>query len=130
MTTNDNPLSKIKRFWFVPVILIALLLLGWFVSVQYETARTLTYTIPAGTSAGALEVEFPTEITMTLGVKDILVIDNQDDVLHSFGPFVIAANSTLRQRFSRPLTFEGTCTFHPDQAMTLVVHPAPWYVFW
>ena len=55
--------------------------------------------------------------------------ENQDDVIHSFGPFVVGPNSTLTKRFDVPITYEGACTFHQEQQMRLVVNPAPWNVF-
>lgn len=106
---------------------------GWFAAVQREEARKLTFVIPAGTNQkiqqGQAGVNFPDEIILTLGVQDTLIIQNQDDVIHSFGPFVVAPHSTLTKRFDVPLTYTGACTFHQEQQMRLVVNPAPWDIF-
>lgn len=110
-------------------ILIALLIAGLLYgggSMLYERYRTVTYVIPAGTAATQGTVDIPTSIELTIGVKDVLVIDNQDEVIHSFGPFVVGPHSKFVQRFSRPMTFEGECSVHPDEGLTLTVHPAPW----
>ena len=104
--------------------------LSWFALGQLETARTVTYVIPPGTKqsieTGRPGVEFPDEIVFTVGLKDTIIIENQDDVIHSFGPFVVAPNSTLSKRFDRPVVYEGACTFHQDEHMRIVVKPALW----
>lgn len=106
--------------------LLILAAFAWFALSQKEASRRIVYVIPAGTAAGRVSADFPAEITLTLGHKDTLVIDNQDDVVHTFGPFVIAPRSTLTKRFTRPLVYEGACTFHQEQQMRLVVKPGAW----
>ena len=106
--------------------LLVLAAFAWFAISQREASRRIVYVIPAGTAAGQVAVDFPVEITLTLGHKDTLVIENQDDAVHTFGPFVIAPRSTLTKRFTRALVYEGTCTFHQEQQMRLVVKPGAW----
>jgi hypothetical protein len=109
------------------LMLLALLLL----LTRYETWRTVTYVIPPGVGAGEATVVIPDEIVLRVGVKDTLVIENQDNVIHAFGPFVIGPESTFTQRFRRPLVYDAVCTFHEDQQLRLVVNSAPWStVFW
>ena len=80
--------------------------------------------------AGQATVVIPAEIVMTLGVKDTLVIENQDNVVHSFGPYILSPESTFTHRFHTPLVYKAACTFHEDQ-VSLVVNPAPWSLaFW
>ncbi len=94
----------------------------------YESWRTVTYTIPRGVEAGETTVVIPDEIVLTVGVKDTLVIENQDKVIHSFGPFIISPESTFTQRFRRPVVYDAVCTFHEDQQLRLVVNAAPWSI--
>ena len=105
----------------------------WFVAVIRDKTRTATFIIPPGTSkniqTGQAEIEIPDEINLTLGIKDTIVIENQDDVIHSFGPFVVGPHSTLTKKFDVPVVYKGACTFHPEQQMRLVVNPAPWDLF-
>ena len=109
------------------LIVVSLL---WAGSLLYAQVRTVKFVIPPGTeqqiATGKPGVDFPDEITLTLGLRDTIVIENQDDVIHSFGPFVIGPRSTLVKRFDVPITYEGACTFHQEQQMRLVVNPAPW----
>jgi len=112
--------------------MITVVILGlayWGASIQYQAYRTVTYTIPAGTQTNQQLVDIPEVIELMVGIKDILIIDNQDDVLHTFGPFVVAPHSKFTQRFDRPMTFQGACSLHPDTGLTLTVHPAPWQIF-
>lgn len=108
-------------------------LLGWLAMAHWTTVRTMTFVIPPGTGERlALKQEvtnIPSELVFTLGVKDILIVENQDNVVHSFGPFVILPHTTLRQRFKTARVYQNTCTLHQDQQMTLVINPAPWDIF-
>ncbi len=115
------------------LLIILLAASGWVMNGQREKARTVTFVIPSGTSqqleAGAETVNFPNEITFTIGVQDILVIENQDDAIHNFGPFVILPHSTLSKQFRVVQTYQDVCTFHQDRQMKVVVNPAPWDIF-
>lgn len=109
----------------IPALLL-LGLLGWFAAGQYESVRRVVYIIPPGVGSGQVTFDMPDEIVLTLGVKDTIVIENQDDVIHTFGPFVVAPRTTLTQRFYHAVNYEGVCTFHRERQMKLVVNPAPW----
>ncbi len=86
---------------------------------QWEQNRTITFIILAGThqqlESGQNSVTFPDEVTMTLGLKDTIVIKNRDNVIHSFGPFVVGPNSILTKLFEVPITYKGACTFHQER---------------
>ena len=118
-----------KILWTVPLVLLLLGATGWFMAIQRQQLRTVTFTIPPGTKAGQIAVEFPDEITLTIGVRDTIVIHNQDDDLHLFGPFVVAPHSTVTKRFNTPIVYQGACTFHQSQQMKLEVKPAPWDIW-
>ena len=109
---------------------LLLIALSWFSFGQFQTIRTVKYSIPQGTQQslenGRPGVQFPDTITLTVGLKDTIIIENQDDVIHVFGPFVVGPHSTLRKRFDTPVVYEGACTFHQDEHMRIVVNPAPW----
>ncbi|MCB0165699.1 MAG: hypothetical protein KDI79_15820 [Anaerolineae bacterium] len=110
--------------------ILLVVILSWLALGQFQTVRTVTYIIPPGTKqdieTGRPGAKFPDEIVLTVGLKDTIVIENQDDVIHSFGPFVVAPHSKLRKRFDTSVVYEGACTFHQDKHMRIVVNPAPW----
>lgn len=118
-----------KGLW--PALLMALVLLGvagWFLLARFEQARTVRYVIPTSAAQGAA-VNFPREINFVIGVRDILVVENQDEVVHSFGPFVVLPHTTLVKRFNEVKVYQGGCSLHRNRQMKLVVHPAPWNIF-
>jgi hypothetical protein len=63
----------------------------------------------------------PAEMLFILGLKDVLVIHNQDVIGHTFGPYWVASNNTLRVQFSQPGVFEGYCSVHPSNQVRIVV---------
>jgi hypothetical protein len=115
-----------KILWRVLLGLGLVSLLAWFFATRYETARQIVYVIPPGVGAGQVTLKMPDEIVLTLGVKDTIVIENQDDVIHTFGPFVVAPHTTMTHRFYNVVNYQGVCTFHQERQMSLVVKPAPW----
>lgn len=108
------------------LLVLVLIILGAFTVMQYESLRRVTYIIPPGVDAGRTRLVIPSEIVLTVGVKDTLIIENQDNVVHTFGPFVIGPGATFSKRFNRPVVYEGVCTFHQDKQMRVVVNSAPW----
>lgn len=123
----------------IPIILPSALLLplviiiGWFVLIGRENTRTVTYVIPSGTNArlanGEDVLNIPEELVLTVGVKDTLVIENQDNVVHTFGLFTILPHTTLTKRFTSPRVYQNVCTFHENREMKVVINPAPWDIF-
>lgn len=123
----------------IPIILPSVILLplivfaGWFILIGWENTRTVTYVIPPGTNArlanGENAFKIPEEVVLTVGVKDTLVIENQDNVVHTFGLFTILPQTTLTKRFTSPRVYQNVCTFHEDREMKVVINPAPWDIF-
>jgi hypothetical protein len=117
-------------------LLMVLLLLGiggWLLLAQYAQVRTVRYVIPAGAgqrlAGGERVITLPTEIDFVIGVRDILMVENQDEVVHNFGPFMVLPHTTLVKRFKNVRVYQGACSLHRDRQMRLVVHPAPWNIF-
>ena len=111
---------------YIALLLIGVMLLGGVFRHQYEAWRTVTYVIPPGVGAGQATLAIPNEINLTVGIKDTLVIVNQDNVAHTFGPYWVGPASTFRHRFRRPEVYQAACTFHQDKQMRVVINPAPW----
>ncbi len=134
-------LKKIRSNYktLIPVVLPSVILLplaiitGWFVLMGWEEMRTVSYVIPPGTNArlanGEDVLDIPEEIKLTVGIKDTLVIENQDNVVHTFGLFTILPQTTLTKRFTAPRVYQNICTFHENREMKVVINPAPWDIF-
>ena len=87
------------------------------------------FEIPAGTyarrAAGDKVEILPTSIRLTLGVKDILVLRNLDNVPQTFGPVLIMPGQSFRMPFGVAGDVQFECTAHASGQMRIVVDPAP-----
>lgn len=112
--------------WVVSLILI-LIGLGATVyrsAILREENRQLVIVIPLGTAAQIEAGEqntLPHEIELILGVRDVLVIHNEDNTWHRVGPYWVAPGHTLVQRFYQPGTIQGACTMNPSQQVEIVI---------
>ena len=126
----SKELSEI-RLYFILIMVLLLATLGWFVVVQSQEAKTITFVIPPGTAqqleTGNEIISFPNELAVTVG--DTIIIDNQDEAVHTFGPFTILPHTTLTKRFESARTYQNACTFHQDKSMTIAVEPSSWGIF-
>lgn len=67
----------------------------------------------------------PAEIRLTLGVRDILVLVNQDDVPQIFGPTLMMPGQSFRLPFAQASSYSFACTAHASGQMTVLVEPFP-----
>ena len=92
-------------------------------------SREQVFEIPKGTwarrSAGEKIEVLPPEIRLTIGVKDILLLINHDDVPQMFGPVLIMPGQSFRLPFGLASRYEFACTAHLSGQLTVVVDPAP-----
>ena len=87
------------------------------------------FEIPKGTWArrmagNKLDI-LPSEIHLTLGVRNILVLKNMDDVPQVFGPALMMPGQTFRLPFELASSYQFACTAHASGQMTIVVAPMP-----
>ena len=123
------PLRK-PRLFALTLALLALGGLGWAALAPVEAAsRDAVFEIPRGASAHRLAGEnvdiFPQTIRLTLGLKDVLVLRNADDVPHIFGPTLLRPGQTFRLPFATASTYNFTCTAHPNGGLNVIVDPGP-----
>jgi hypothetical protein len=94
-----------------------------------EGARAFTFVIPPGTAARLKAGEpfnvLPSPIHLTVGVRDVLVLTNDDDAIHQVGPIILGSRQTYRIPFRRPGNFQYACSLHATGTLTLVIAPAP-----
>ncbi len=84
-------------------------------SIITDPDHQYVITIPQGTQAMQLagmvgEMIFPEEIRLSVRGKNTLIIQNNDLVTHTVGPFTIAPGEVIRQTFTAPNKFVGVCT--------------------
>jgi hypothetical protein len=103
-----------------------------FVPVAVDN-REQFFEIPKGTwarrHAGANVDILPQRMHLALGLRDVLVLRNLDDVPQIFGPTLIMPGQSFRLPFSNAGEFQFACTAHVSGQMTVVVDEgasAPW----
>ena len=100
-------------------------------------SREQLFEIPQGTWARRMagdKVEIlPDQIRLTLGVRDVLVLQNHDDVPQIFGPTLLMPGQTFRLPFAVASSYQFVCTAHASGQMTILVEPfptTPWARLW
>jgi hypothetical protein len=104
--------------------------LAWAGSTPVASAsRDAIFEIPKGTWARRMsgdKVEIlPDHIRLTLGVRDILVLRNRDDVPQIFGPTLMMPGQSFRLPFEQAAEYQFACTAHASGQMTIIVEPNP-----
>src|SRR5215468_4780284 len=103
---------------------------GWLSLAPIESpSRDHVFEIPQGTWARRMsgdKVEIlPDHIRLTLGVNDVLVLRNHDDVPQIFGPTLMMPGQSFRLPFERAAEYQFACTAHASGQMTILVEPNP-----
>jgi hypothetical protein len=92
-------------------------------------SRDVIFEIPKGTWARRMagnKIEIlPSKIRLTLGLKDILVLKNMDDVPQIFGPTLMMPGQSFRLPFAVASDYQFACTAHASGQMTVIVEPMP-----
>lgn len=108
-------------------VLVALTIVG--VTPLHSASREHIFVIPKGTwarrMAGQKVAILPDHIHLTLGLRDILVLENHDDVPQIFGPTLMLPGQSFTLPFDRPAQYQFACTAHASGQMTIVVEPYP-----
>jgi hypothetical protein len=91
--------------------------------------RERVYVIPKGTgarqAAGQAVSPIPSRIRLLVGIQDVLVLRNEDDVPQAFGPIQLRPGQTYRVPFKAPATFDFACSVHEDGQVAIIVERAP-----
>jgi hypothetical protein len=117
--------------WLVALLIgIAVAATAWAALSPIEsTAREKVYAIPKGTFARRMAGEnieiLPAQIHLQLGVKDVLVMQNDDDVPQLFGPVLIMPGQSFRLPFGRASRYQFACSLHVNGQLEVIVDPAP-----
>jgi hypothetical protein len=92
-------------------------------------SREELFEIPRGTWARRMagdKVEIlPAEIHLVLGLRNVLLLRNLDDVPQIFGPTLIMPGQSFRLPFDVASEYQFACTAHVGGQLTVVVHEAP-----
>lgn len=105
-------------------------LIAWAALAPIEIAsREEIFEIPKGTWARRMagnQVEIlPSQIRLTLGIRDILVLRNLDDVPQIFGPTLMMPGQSFKLPFAVASSYQFACTAHASGHMSVIVEPTP-----
>ena len=119
-----------KRASWVIVTATALGAIAWaaFTPVTFAS-REETFEIPKGTWARRMagnKVEIlPSHVFLTLGIRDVLLLKNLDDVPQIFGPTLMMPGQSFSLPFEVASSYQFACTAHASGQMTVVVDEQP-----
>ena len=119
-----------KRWLWLFVALVPTAALAWAAFAPVDgTDRDEVFTIPRGTWARRMsgdKVEIlPREVRLMLGVKDVLVMKNDDDVPQLFSAVLLMPGQSFRLPFERAASYQFVCTAHASGQLTIEVEPEP-----
>ena len=123
-------MSRVVRLILLVVLAVLAAAAGWagFAPIHAET-REQAFDIPRGTwarrRAGDLVEILPDHIRLTLGIKDVLLIRNHDDVPQTFGPTIMMPGQSFRLPFERAASYQFVCSAHASGQLTIEVEPEP-----
>lgn len=121
---------RARTLAFAVVAAGALAALAWSALVPVRsTTRAQIFDIPNGTWARRMSGDrvdiLPDHIRLTLGVRDILVLRNDDRVPQIFGPTLMMPGQTFRLPFEQAAVYAFSCTAHASGQMIISVDPYP-----
>ena len=103
---------------------------GWAGLAPIRSAsREELFEIPKGTWARRMSGDpveiLPSEVRLTLGLRDVLLLRNLDDVPQVFGPALMMPGQSFRLPFALASSYQFNCTAHASGQMTILVEPFP-----
>jgi hypothetical protein len=122
------------RAWLLALATVVAGGLCWaaFTPVQTATrdeSRDELFAIPEGTWArrrtGDLVDILPSQIRLTLGINDVLLLRNLDTVPQTFGPALLMPGQSFRLPFEVASEYQFACSAHTSGQMTIIVDPFP-----
>ena len=112
------------------IAVLAAATVGWAaITPLPDDSREALYVIPKGTWSRRMAGErldiLPPELRLTLGVRDILVLRNDDEVPQVFGPVLIMPAQSFTMPFRQAATYQFACSLHVSGQLSVIVQPAP-----
>lgn len=116
--------------WAAAVVCVAGSAVAWAAFGPVASGdRDAVFEIPKGTWARRMAGDkvdiLPNEVRLTLGVKDVLVLKNHDDVPQIFGPTLMMPGQSLKLPFQVASSYQFACSAHASGQLTVIVAPEP-----
>jgi hypothetical protein len=119
-----------RGWWFAAALAPLLAVVAWagFAPIKLPSREAL-FEIPHGTyarrMAGDLVDILPSSITLTLGLDDVLLLRNLDEVPQQFGPTIMMPGQSFRLPFEVASENRFDCTAHSSGQMIVIVEEKP-----
>jgi hypothetical protein len=112
------------------LLLLALLVLGWGALAPIGVGdRSHLIEIKPGTQqrrlAGDINDALPLTVRLTVGVRDVLTVKNQDSVPHYLGARLVKPGKQFRLPFESASQQEFNSSAHFGGKLTVIVEPWP-----
>jgi hypothetical protein len=105
--------------------LLALAAAGWAALAPLPALpKERVIVIPKGAAALGPQ-PFPSDIRLTLGLQDVLVLRNEDDRPQLLGGIEVGAGQSLSIPFFRVQDFQLACSAHPSGQLRISVSAKP-----
>ena len=127
MPFHFSTMSLLQRVrWGAALALVAVLLWAALAPVRYPT-RERTFEFPRGAAVLRGAGLVPAEVRLTLGVRDVLLLQNRDIAPHVFGQVLVLPGHAFRLPFEQAGDYVYACDAAPGQSVTVRVgnHPDP-----
>ena len=124
-------MTRRARVALLVAVVMPVLAVAWaaFAPVPRPASREQAFVIPQGTwqrrMAGEPVEILPQRIDLTLGVNDVLRLENRDVVPQTFGLALLMPGQTFRLPFERAADYDFACSAHASGQMTVAVAPFP-----
>jgi hypothetical protein len=106
----------------IPIVIAAM----WPVTFD---SRVELFEIPKGTWARRMAGEkreiLPPDVHLVVGIHDVFLLKNSDDVPQIFGPTLLMPGQSLRIPFTRPSENYFSCTAHASGQLLVAVEAMP-----
>lgn len=121
---------KAQRWWWAAPLALLVAVVGWagFAPIELPSREAL-FEIPHGTYARRMSGDpveiLPSTITLTLGLNDVLLLRNLDEVPQQFGPTILMPGQSFRLPFEVASENLFDCTAHSSGQMLVIVEEEP-----
>jgi hypothetical protein len=117
-----------RGFWIIAGAILTAAVSAGLWPVTFASREEL-FEIPKGTwarrMAGDKREILPSEIHLVVGIRDVLLLKNSDDVPQIFGPTLLMPGQTFRLPFTTPSETYFACSAHASGQLVIAVEAAP-----
>ncbi|MGD0436495.1 MAG: hypothetical protein ABSB86_08515 [Bryobacteraceae bacterium] len=128
-TVAGAPRTHRRRLMAIAAgVILAPIVIAAMWPVTFDS-RVELFEIPKGTWARRMAGEkreiLPSDVHLVVGIHNVFLLKNSDDVPQIFGPTLLMPGQSLRIPFTRPSENYFSCTAHASGQLLVVVEATP-----